>query len=59
MQIRSRTALAAAVAGATLSALGLSACAPGGASSTDEDAGKTIHIVGFAVPEAANKAIAS
>ncbi|MBC2932709.1 sulfate ABC transporter substrate-binding protein [Nocardioides sp. zg-1228] len=57
MQIRSRTALAAAV-GATLSALALSACAPGGASSSDEDAAETIHIVGFAVPEAANKAIA-
>ena len=55
MQIRSRAALAAAVLGA----LALSACAPGGASSSDEDAADTIHIVGFAVPEAANKNIAS
>ena len=54
MQIRSRAATAAALLGA----LALSACSPGGAS-TEGDAGKTIHIVGFAVPEAANKAIAS
>ena len=59
MQIRSRAALAAALVGATLSGLALSACAPGGASSSAEDDSKTIHIVGFAVPEAANKAIAA
>ena len=55
MQIRSRAALAAALVGA----LALSACAPGGASSSDEDDANTIHIVGFAVPEAANKNIAT
>ena len=55
MQIRSRAALAAALA---VSGLALSACAPGGASSED-DADTTIHIVGFAVPEAANKNIAA
>lgn len=55
MQIRSRAALAAALVGG----LALSACAPGGASSSDSDAADTISIVGFAVPEAANKNIAS
>ena len=55
MQIRSRAALAAALVGA----LALSACAPGGASSSDSDAADTISIVGFAVPEAANKNIAA
>ena len=59
MQIRSRAALAAALVGATISGLALSACAPGGASSGDEDDADTIHIVGFAVPEAANKNIAT
>ncbi|RYC14174.1 sulfate ABC transporter substrate-binding protein [Nocardioides zhouii] len=58
MQIRSRAALAAALVGATLSGLALSACSPGGASSED-DAANTISIVGFAVPEAANKNIAT
>ncbi|GAA1928398.1 sulfate ABC transporter substrate-binding protein [Nocardioides hwasunensis] len=56
MQIRSRAALAAALVGA----LSLSACAPGGGSgSSSADADNTISIVGFAVPEAANKAIAA
>jgi sulfate transport system substrate-binding protein len=55
MQIRSRAALAASLVGA----LALSACAPGGASGDDADAANTINIVGFAVPEAANKNIAT
>ena len=55
MQIRSRAALAAALVGA----LALSACAPGSGSTSDADADNTISIVGFAVPEAANKNIAS
>ena len=59
MQIRSRAAAAAALVGVTFSGLALSACAPGGASSGDADADKTINIVGFAVPEAANKNIAA
>ena len=54
MQIRSRAALAAVLVGAAA----LSACSPGGASGSD-DAANTIHIVGFAVPEAANKNIAT
>ena len=58
MQIRSRAALAAALAGTTFLGLALSACAPGSGSS-DADSGDTIHIVGFAVPEAANKNIAT
>ena len=49
MQIRSRAALAAALAGTTFLGLALSACAPGSGSS-DADSGDTIHIVGFAVP---------
>ena len=53
MQIRSRATLAAALFGA----LALSACSPG-SGSTGDDA-NTIHIVGFAVPEAANKNIAT
>ena len=52
MQIRSRAAIAASLLGA----LALSACSPGGASESSDE--NTIHIVGFAVPEAANKAIA-
>ncbi|NYE36956.1 sulfate transport system substrate-binding protein [Nocardioides cavernae] len=55
MQIRSRAALAAALVGA----LALSACAPGASGGDSDDDAKTIHIVGFAVPEAANKNIAS
>lgn len=46
------------LAAALLSALSLAACAPG-ASGSDADAGETISIVGFAVPEAANKNIAA
>ena len=46
------------LAAALLSAPFLAACAPG-ASGTDADAGETISIVGFAVPEAANKNIAA
>ena len=57
MQIRSRAALAAALA--ALSGLALSACAPGSGATSDADAADTIHIVGFAVPEAANKNIAT
>ena len=57
MQIRSRAALAAALA--ALSGLALSACAPGSGATRDADAADTIHIVGFAVPEAANKNIAT
>lgn len=53
MQIRSRAALAVSLLGA----LALSACSSaGGSEASDED---TIHIVGFAVPEAANKNIAT
>ena len=37
-------------------ALGLTACSSAGGAGAD---GETIHIVGFAVPEAANKAIAT
>jgi sulfate/thiosulfate-binding protein len=59
MQNRSRAARAAALVGATLVGLALSACAPGASGGTDGDEGETIHIVGFAVPEAANKNIAS
>lgn len=47
------------LAAALLSTLSLAACAPGGAASTDADADSTISIVGFAVPEAANKNIAA
>lgn len=57
MQIRSRAATATAVV--LLGALSLSACAPGSGSSSDADADNTISIVGFAVPEAANKNIAA
>ena len=57
MQIRSRAALAAALT--ALSGLALSACAPGSGATSDADAADTIHIVGFAVPEAANKNIAT
>ena len=53
MQIRSRAAIAASLLGA----LALSACSPGGASESSDE--NTIHIVGFAVPEAANKNIAA
>ena len=55
MQIRSRAATAVVLLGA----LALSACAPGSGASSDADADKTISIVGFAVPEAANKNIAT
>ena len=58
MQIRSRAATAAALLGTIFVGLALSACSPGGAS-TEGDAANTISIVGFAVPEAANKNIAS
>ena len=47
------------LAAALLAAAALAACAPGGASSGDGDAEETINIVGFAVPEAANKDIAA
>lgn len=57
MQIRSRAALAASLVGAL--SLALSACAPGSGSTGDADADNTIHIVGFAVPEAANTLIAT
>ncbi len=53
MQIRSRAAIAASLLGA----LALTACSPGGASEASDE--NTIHIVGFAVPEAANKNIAA
>jgi sulfate/thiosulfate-binding protein len=46
------------LAAALLSALSLAACAPG-ASGTDAGADTTISIVGFAVPEAANKNLAA
>jgi len=59
MQIRSRAATAASLLGATISALALSACAPGSGSASEADAEETISIVGFAVPEAANKNIAT
>lgn len=55
MQIRSRAVTAVVLLGA----LSLSACAPGSGSSSDADADNTISIVGFAVPEAANKNIAA
>ena len=55
MQIRSRAVTAVALLGA----LALSACAPGSGSSSDADADNTISIVGFAVPETANKNIAA
>ena len=57
MQIRSRSALAASVLGASLLGLALSACSPGGATEASDE--NTINIVGFAVPEAANKNIAA
>ena len=53
MQIRSRAAIAASLLGV----LSLSACSPGSASSSSDES--TINIVGFAVPEAANKNIAA
>ncbi|CAB4917293.1 unannotated protein [freshwater metagenome] len=59
MQIRSRAVTAVALLGATFSGMALSACAPGSAGSSDADADNTISIVGFAVPEAANKNIAA
>jgi sulfate/thiosulfate-binding protein len=46
------------VAASLTGMLALTACAPG-ASSGDADAEETISIVGFAVPEAANKALAA
>ena len=58
MQIRSQVATAA-VLGATLLGGVLSACAPGSGGGSDADADSTIHIVGFAVPETANKNIAA
>jgi sulfate transport system substrate-binding protein len=56
MSIKSTTARRLAVALTATGLLALSAC---GGSSSGSDAEDTISIVGFAVPEAANKAIAS
>jgi len=53
VQRRWKITLVAALAAALL---GLAAC--GGSSSSSSGSSETIHIVGFAVPEAANKAIA-
>ncbi|GAB3025248.1 sulfate ABC transporter substrate-binding protein [Nocardioides flavus (ex Wang et al. 2016)] len=59
MHIRSRAATAASLLGALVSSSFLSACAPGSGSTSDADTAETISIVGFAVPEAANKNIAA
>ena len=56
MQNRSR-AVRGVVLAAVLASAALSACAPGGAS--EGSAEETINIVGFAVPEAANKNLAA
>jgi sulfate/thiosulfate-binding protein len=52
MKFRTRAMIALTVA----ASLALSACGNGGGEAAEGDAG-TLHIVGFAVPEAANKAI--
>ncbi|MCY7401708.1 MAG: sulfate ABC transporter substrate-binding protein [Nocardioides sp.] len=57
MHIRSRAAIAASLLGASLLGAALSACSPGSATSSSDE--NTINVVGFAVPEAANKNIAA
>src|SRR5690606_37353678 len=62
MHRRWKTPLAVLVASATL--VGLAACGSSSDSSSGDSSGdgsgdETIHVVGFAVPEAANKAIAA
>ncbi len=63
MQRRWKATLAVTVAAVSL--LGLAACGSSGSDASTGDTGggassdETIHIVGFAVPEAANKAIAA